>query len=151
MMTQVRSGVWVALMLVLQGTAPGTPIAECRLPDDDDARVYQLVDKGSDRDPRWWLTLRSRALAARLIELPLPAAQVSRDARRMTVSSTSANGGLAIDLVAADAGAMLDVFVNFELEVNVWRDLSPEVERMNTGGPRRDARCRILSPGSGLP
>jgi hypothetical protein len=150
-MSGLWSSVCVALMVVVQPSTPGMPIAECRLPEDADGRIFQLVDRGSDRDPRWWLTLRSRALAARLIELPLPAAKVRREAARITVSSTSANGGLAIDLVAAAAGATLDVFVNFELEVNVWRDLSPEVERMNTGGPRRDARCVILSRGSGLP
>jgi hypothetical protein len=104
------------------------------------------VDRGSGSQPRWWLSFRSRALGDRVVDLPLPDAQVDQSRDRTTISSISPNGGLAVEIQANADKPMVDVFVNFELEVNVWRDLSPDVEHMNTDGPRRDALCRVLPP-----
>lgn len=140
-----RAGSIAAIAGTLQIPAPLT-VAECAMPRDPDARVYHIVDRGSHSQPRWWLTLRSRALGDRVIELPLPDAQVHRSRDRVTISSASRNGGLAVEIGANADKPMVDVFVNFELEVNVWRDLSPDVEQMNTDGPRRDALCRVLPP-----
>ena len=75
--------------------------------------------------------------------MPLADATVDRTAGRVRVSSASKNGGLAVEIVAATDKSVLDVFVNFELEVNVWRDLSPEVEQMNTEG-KATASCRVV-------
>ena len=97
------------------------------------------------------LTLGSPRLGARIVELPLPGANVERTAESVSIASRSANGGLAVKVHAAAAESLLDVFVNFELEVNVWRDLSPEVEAMNTDGPLADAQCRVLVAGRALP
>jgi hypothetical protein len=124
---------------------------ECRPPDDAGGRVYQVIDRGVAATPRWMLTLASRRLGTRTVELPLPDARVERTATTVAVASRSANGGLAVTLSAAADDAMLDVFVNFELEVNVWRDLSPDVEQMNTDGPLADVRCRMLSPNDRMP
>jgi hypothetical protein len=129
--------------------APAT-VAECAAPADRDARVFQLVDRGSDAHPRWWMMLRSRRLGARTVDLPLSDAQVERSSSSLSVSSRSSNGGLAVTM-RAGAVSVLDVFVNYELEVNVWRDLSPDVEQMNTDGPLADVQCRILSASAGMP
>jgi hypothetical protein len=134
------------LLMVARARVAPTTVAECAAPGDADERVFHLVDRGGDAHPRWWMTLQSRRLGARTVDLPLADAQVERSASSLAVSSRSRNGGLAVALRAGDRSS-LDVFVNFELEVNVWRDLSPDVEQMNTDGPLADVQCRILSAG----
>jgi hypothetical protein len=85
------------------------------------------------------------------VALPLGSAQVDETpAGAVGLTSRSLNGGVAIEIRPEASAYRLDVFVNFELEVNVWRDLSPDVEHMNTGGARGDARCQILSSPKGL-
>jgi hypothetical protein len=128
-----------------------TAVAECVLQDDSGQRVYRVVDRGESGEPRWWLTLIAPGAATALAELPLPNARVERSASALAISSASGNGGLAVTIRAAPTAALLDVFVNYELEVNVWRDLSPAVDRMNTNGPRPHAQCRVLSAPEGLP
>jgi hypothetical protein len=109
---------------------------------EDGRRVYQVVDRGPQRQPQWWLTL---ALPGQhdVIELPLADARVERSATRVTVSSASRNGGLSVEIDANADKSTVHVFVNFELEVNVWRDLSPDVEHMNTEGSQT-GECRLL-------
>lgn len=133
-----------ALMTTLQ-IAPPLTVVECTIPDDAAARVFRLVDTGPSREPRWRLTLRSRALRERVVELPLPQARVQRRGGHLELSSVSNNGGLAVEISTNPHRPILDVFVNFELEVNVWRDLSPDVDQMNTQGPLKDAACRGVS------
>ena len=135
---------------VLQALS-GAPRLECVLPDDADERVFRLVDRGQSASPRWWLTLRARSLGTREVDLPLADAQVEQREGVLSLVSRSRNGGVAIDIRPEAAAYRLDIFVNFELEVNVWRDLSPDVEHMNTGGARTDARCQTLSSPKGLP
>ena len=124
--------------------APVTMV-ECTIPNDDAARVFRLVDAGSSREPRWWLTFRSRSLGQRVVELPLPEAHIERRGGHVEISSMSNNGGLSVEINTDPDRPILDVFVNFELEVNVWRDLSPDVDQMNTNGPHRGAACRVAS------
>jgi hypothetical protein len=145
-----RAASAACLLLPLQ-VAP-VPVLECALPDDE-ARVYQLLDAGAASEPRWRLRLTSRALGTRHVDLPLANARVERTDAAVTVASSSANGGAAVQIVAVrgSAASSLDVFVNFELEVNVWRDLSPDVERMNTHGLQTTARCRVLSSADEVP
>ena len=127
-------------------------IVECRLPADEQQRVFALVDAGTTATPQWRLMLRSRELGARSVELPLAGVRIERAPNRVAATAHSANGGLDVELLAEPAGrSRLRVFVNFELEVNVWRDLSPDVEHMNTDGMRDDVACVILSPPKSLP
>lgn len=126
-------------------------IVECRPQDDETGRIYRVVDRGDGASPRWTLTLEAQRLSGRTVELPLPDAVVEQTADRVSVSSRSANGGLTVSVVATARESRLDVFVNFELEVNVWRDLSPDVEQMNTDGPLAHANCRLLPSGAALP
>lgn len=142
-----------ASLLVAAAAARGAPIplVECRVPDDPDRRVFRVVDRGGDLTPRWVLTLAGRQLGSRVVELPLHDATVERSANGLSIASRSANGGLAVTVRATGDESGLDVFVNFELEVNVWRDLSPDVEQMNTDGPLAHVRCRTLSPPEAMP
>ena len=139
----------VARLALLVGALQSSAAAirlECVLPDDPDGRVYRLVDRGPSSAPRWWLTLAARSLGQRIVELPLAEAQVERTPEgALGVVNKSLNGGLTVVIRPEASAYLLDVFVNFELEVNVWRDLSPDVESMNTEGPRRDAGCHALS------
>ena len=140
------------LTLFFQAAPPPVAVVECTLPGDTAGRVYRILDAGSGREPRWSLRLTAQSLGQRHVDLPLPDARVERRGSVLSLSSTSANGGLTVHIEAREGSAsMVDVFVNFELEVNVWRDLSPEVEQMNTDGPQPGAACRGLSARDGLP
>lgn len=122
---------------------------ECRLPGDTDARVWRL-ERRPGATPEWWLTLTAPALGARRPSLPLTAADVTEAGSVVAVSSHSANGGASVDLRSGTPGR-LDVYVNHGLEVNVWPDLSPDVDRMNTDGARADADCRTLPADGAVP
>ena len=138
-----RRAVNVALLATALQPAAPVEVVECTIDADPRRRVYRLVDHGARRNPQWWLTLQSESLGDRIVELPLPDARVDRGSNRLRMTSASQNGGLAVELAADPEHSRLDVFVNFELEVNVWRDLSPEVEQMNTEGAA-GVRCRLL-------
>ena len=140
------------LSSLLQQTAPKT-VLECRLPSEPDPRVFQLLDYGPAREPRFTLRVSGAALGTRHADLPLANARIERRGRGLSVASASANGGAAVQIDASDgAGASsIDVFVNYELEVNVWRDLLPEVEQMNTHGLQTGAQCHVLSMPEAMP
>ena len=128
------------------------PLVECVLPDGTRPRAYQVLDYGAAREPRFVLRLAGGALGARRVDLPLANARFERGERLVTVSSVSGNGGASVRIAANDgAASTIDVFVNFELEVNVWRDLSPDVEHMNTRGPQANAQCHVLSFPEAMP
>jgi hypothetical protein len=130
---------------------PATTVVECLPPGDAQARAFRLVDRGAGHDPRWWLTLSSRTLGGRTVELPLPGPRVELGPNLVSLSSASSNGGLMVTLEVGAGRSTLDVFVNYELEVNVWRDLSPDVEQMNTSGPLVPGGCRLASGKGELP
>jgi hypothetical protein len=81
------------------------------------------------------LVYRSATLSQPSVALPLPGAAPDTSAG-VILEYRTANGGRAVTLDAANEGpSTLDVFVNFELEVNVERDLDRAVDAMNTEGP----------------
>jgi hypothetical protein len=116
-------------------------VVSCTLPDDADRREWRAEQR--DAAGSLVLTLRTNGSTTSSATLPLPAPELLRADGRLLLSAASANGGASVTIQVSPSGALLDVFVNHELEVNVHRDLSPEVERMNTQGPRRDARCSV--------
>jgi hypothetical protein len=130
---------------------PPTTVVECLPPGDAQERVFRLVDRGAGHDPRWWLMLSSRPLGGRTVELPLPGPRVELRPNLVSLSSASSNGGLMVTLEVGAGRSTLDVFVNYELEVNVWRDLSPDVEQMNTSGSLVPGGCRLVSGKGELP
>jgi hypothetical protein len=128
-------------------------VLECHLPSEPAARVFQLLDHGPAREPRFALRLSGSIIGARHVDLPLANARIERRGGGLSVASNSANGGASVQIeaVAGRDASSIDVFVNFELEVNVWRDLSPDVEHMNTHGLQANARCHVLSIPEGMP
>ena len=141
-----------ALLSSVLQPAPKT-VLECTLPSEPAARVFQLLDHGAAREPRFALRMSGARLGTRRVDLPLANARVERRGGGLAVTSTSANGGASVQIEAAGGTGQssIDVFVNFELEVNVWRDLSPDVEQMNTHGLQADAQCHVLSIPEGMP
>jgi hypothetical protein len=141
------------LLVGLAVQPAGKPVVECALTGDPAARVYQLIDAGAAQQPRWLLRLSAPALGQRRVDLPLANAKVEPRDGGLSVASVSANGGATVQIDAASGSlpSTVDVFVNFELEVNVWRDLSPDVEQMNTHGLPASAQCHVLSSPEPMP
>ena len=130
----------VALLLVAQVAAPDI-VATCRASDDPQQRTWSL----GRRDGGWIVLFTSRSLDKPRVELHLPnaAPQVASD--RIRVAFKSANGGRTIDWSIANGPSTLDLYVSHGLEVNVERDLDPDVDLMNTDGVIALA-CRIVQP-----
>lgn len=106
----------------------------CRAPEDPARREWSLVQDGPPDAPRWLLVYRSATLDRPSISLPLPGAAPVVEDDGVRLDYQTANGGRAVTLAAADGPSSIDVFVNYELEVNVERDLDRGVDLMNTGG-----------------
>jgi hypothetical protein len=122
--------------MIQPAAPPPALITTCRAPSDPAGREWSLVREGATEAPQWVLVFRRGGAATPPVRLPLPAAAptISRD--RILFEAHSANGGRDVTLAATrDGSSTLDVFVNFELEVNVERDLDRAVETMNTEGP----------------
>src|SRR5688572_33364554 len=101
--------------------APPLTVVECTIPDDAAARVFRLVDAGPSREPRWRLTLRSRALRERVVELPLPQARIQRRGGHLELSSVSNNGGLALEISTNPPPSVGYVFLDLSSGVSVSR------------------------------
>jgi hypothetical protein len=129
--------------------APTTAV-ECTPSADGDRRVFRILDRGPASQPRWHMQLTGDSLNGRSVGLPLAGARVTHHADAWTLASDSANGGVRVRIEARGNTSTLDVFVNYELEVNVWRDLQPDVDRMNTDGPQL-MTCRVLSEPDSMP
>lgn len=115
-----------------QVAAPAT--VTCRAPEDPARREWSLVSAGPPDAPRWVLVYRSATLDRPSVSLPLPGAAPVVDEDGVRLDYQTANGGRAVTLSATDGPSSLDVFVNYELEVNVERDLDRGVDLMNTRG-----------------
>lgn len=90
------------------------------------------------------MTLRSREAGTSPVTLPLPDAKPVIDERHFALEYRTLNGGRRVTWKAdAGGGAALDVYANFELEVNVDADLDPRVELMNTEGPITNLSCEM--------
>ncbi len=137
------------MLAVDAGQVAGEVVATCRVPADTAEREWMLVrDRAADR-PQWVLVFTSARLDSRSTTLPLPAAEPATTPGRVTLEYRTANGGRAVTLAAVAGGpSTLDVFVNYELEVNVERDLDRAVDAMNTGG-LLDVMCDV--PGRAPP
>jgi hypothetical protein len=123
-------GVWIVLGLqvVCTGTGPA------------DGREYVLDRPTADRP--WRLAYRDRERKDWIrLSLPGAAPEIAEGTARMKYRN--ANGGRQVELDVTPAGARLDVYVDYGLDVNIDPDLNPEVDRMNTEGPLSTLQCRI--------
>jgi hypothetical protein len=120
----------LAVLLLMAQVAAADAVATCRAIDDPQQRTWSLVR----RDSEWLVVFRSRILDKASVELRLPDATPAVSASATRVSFASANGGRRLEWVITDERSTLDLYVNHGLEVNVERDLDPDVDLMNTDG-----------------
>ena len=130
----------LALMLTAWTAQAITPVARCSVASDPEARVFELQRLGDGL--RWRLVMRDAASGGPVV-LPLPDAKPDVGDGRLALEYRTLNGGRTVTWNIAPGGASLDVYVNFELEVNVDADLDPRVERMNTEGPIAKLSCAV--------
>ena len=71
-----------------------------------------------------------------------PSVQLTGEA--VSVKARTSNGGIDVDLTGTPAQARLDIYVSYELEVNVDASLTPAIDDLNTDGPI-GVRCEIIS------
>jgi len=120
--------------------APPAPAVVCAVPHDLHRRVFEL-DRSAGGE--WQLSMQSTATQARWVRLPLPDAIPAIGRDTASLSYRSAYGGRTVRLNVGPAGSSLDVYANYELEVNVDPNLDPRIDLLNTNGPLTGLSCRI--------
>ncbi len=128
----------IALLLVAFATQ-STPSATCRSVGLDPERTWRFEKPG----PAWQVTHWRGANQKDVVRLSLPATAIvrlSRDA--VDVMARTSNGGIDIRLSGTPAQARLDIYVSYELEVNVDTSLTPVIDDLNTDGPV-GVRCDV--------
>lgn len=145
----IRSLVWVTVALG-PGAADGetraqsgaVAVAVCTVPGEGSARAFRLESDGPAEARRWFLALNDASTKGQWLRVALPGADPRVAPGGVTLDYRSANGGVIVRLEARRDGSMLDVYVSYELEVNIDADLDPRVDLLNTEGLRRDVMCR---------
>ena len=124
------------IVLSLARAAAAQPVVTCSTPNDPQQRQWTLERRdASAPDAAWRVIFKSRTLDKPQTELRLPQANPMISAGAMALLFTTANGGRTIEWRAKEGPSLLDIYVNFGLEVNIDADLDPAVEQMNTQGP----------------
>lgn len=116
----------------------------CTVLDDTDKRVYRLRENRKDNAPAWTLSLNSLKTKSKWIQISLYGAAPVINDKQVLLSYQTANGGKLVDFRVTPKSVYLDVYVSYELEVNVEVDLSPEVDLLNTEGPLTNLECHVL-------
>jgi hypothetical protein len=105
----------------------------------DPERTWRFDKPG----PAWQVTHWRGATQKDVVRLALPANAVVRLSREaVDVTARTSNGGIDIRLSGAPAQAQLDIYVSYELEVNVDSSLTPAIDDLNTDGPV-GVRCDV--------
>ena len=128
---------WTVLLLtaVLQA-APG---ATCRSMGLDPPRSWQFRKAGAT----WEVTHWRGAAIKESTRVALPAsASVQMTGEAVSVRARTSNGGIDVTLTGTPAQARLDIYVSYELEVNVDASLTPAIDELNTDGPI-GVRCEV--------
>jgi hypothetical protein len=133
----------VLLLVGILAAAQPETVVRCSVVDDTQSRVYELQRVMEGASERWALAMRSRAAGTSPVVLPLPGAAPAVTETSVRLQYETFNGGRTVKLTVTPSTASIDIDVNFELEVNVERDLDPRVELMNTGGVLSALSCRL--------
>jgi len=132
---------WSALlvMAVLQAPAGAT----CRSVGLDPARTWQFRKNREAWEVAHWTGTN----ATRATRVVLPAsAVVQLSSKAVRVRARTSNGGIDVTLTGSPANARLDIYVSYELEVNVDASLTPAIDELNTDGPI-GVRCEVVGVG----
>ena len=129
------------LALLLALIMQSTPQATCRSVGLDPVRTWQFDRLGSTwRVTHWRGTANEGAT-----RLSLPAnAAVRLSNEVVSIKARTSNGGIDVALSGTPAQARLDIYVSYELEVNVDTSLTPAIDELNTEGPI-GVRCEVIS------
>lgn len=136
----------VALLAAVAGVAGqlAAPLAAgagatCRSLGVDPVRTWQFARVADRWEVRHWAGEPRR----NVVRLVLPAsAAAAFSGQAVSVRAHTSNGGIDITLRGTAANAVLDVYVSYELEVNVDTSLSPGIDALNTEGPM-SVRCEV--------
>ena len=129
---------WTVLLIaaVLQA-GPG---ATCRTVGLDTPRTWQFRRAGATWEVVHWRGTDIKQ--ATRVALPASASvRLTRD--EVSVKARTSNGGIDVTLTGAAAQARLDIYVSYELEVNVDASLTPAIDDLNTDGPI-GVRCEVV-------
>lgn len=123
-------------VLVALALQPFTQLT-CRSVGLDPPRTWRFEQKG-----KTWRVLHWRGTEAReAVGVSLPGhATVLFSTEVVRVKARSSNGGIDVALTGSPALARLDIYVSYELEVNVDASLTPAIDDLNTDGPM-GVRC----------
>ena len=129
------------LALLMAVSLQGTPGATCRSVGLEPQRTWRF-----ERLDGTWQVAHWRGTAARnAVRVTLPTGttvQLTEEA--LNVKARSSNGGIAVALTGAPAQARLDIYVSYELEVNVDTSLTPAIDDLNTEGAIA-VRCDVTA------
>ncbi|AMY09916.1 hypothetical protein LuPra_03143 [Luteitalea pratensis] len=130
---------WTALLMtaVLQA-APG---ATCRSVGLDPPRTWHFHRTGETWEVTHWRGTATKDSTR--VALP-SSASVQLTSEAVRVKARTSNGGIDVDLTGTAAQARLDIYVSYELEVNVDASLTPAIDDLNSDGPI-GVRCEIAS------
>lgn len=117
-------------------------VTVCTSPGEGGARTFRLESEGPADAPRWFLALNDASTKGQWLRVALPDARPQVAADGVTLDYRSVTGGVIVVLEARRDGSLLDVYVSYELEVNIDTSLDPRIDLLNTDGPRRDVLCR---------
>jgi hypothetical protein len=115
------------------------PVATCRSLGVDPARTWRIERAGERWQVSHWRADRSTDVA--LVSLPA-SADVRLTSTAVDVRAKTSNGGIDVTLKGTPASATLDIYVSYELEVNVDASLTPKIDDLNTDGPLA-VRCDL--------
>ena len=130
---------WLALASGL--VQPGATVT-CRGPDAGETRTWEFTRT----EARWQLRHWRDGRTQEAVRLLLPASTNATLAPQLTLAGRTSNGGIDVALRGVATAAVLDVYVNYELEVNVDASLTPRIDELNTNGPT-GVRCEITGAG----
>lgn len=122
----------LTLLLIALALQPAAQTATCRSIGLEPQRTWRF-----DRAAAAWQVTHWRG-PARTDEVRLalpPAAVVRLTTDAVEVTARTSNGGIDVTLAGTPARAQLDIYVSYELEVNVDTSLTPAIDALNTEGP----------------
>jgi hypothetical protein len=115
--------------------AAGANRVTCTLPNDPDQRIFTLAQRETGTEKPWFLAFQNKKIGPRTIRVKLAGASPVLSGDTATLAFKTSNGGIVVDLKSNGPRGTLDVYVSYELEVNVDTEMTPDVDLMNTNGP----------------
>ena len=116
------------------------PSATCRTIGVEPQRTWRFARDGAQWQVAHWTGAAEKAA----VRVALPAAAVVRlSPTDVHVRARTSNGGIDVALSGTADAATLDIYVSYELEVNVDTSLTPRIDELNTDGPV-GVRCEVV-------